>query len=456
MNRKRDFLFLLMLSLSVCLSAQSNGSVKGIIADARSGETIEYASITLHAASDSSLLNGVVTNTSGEFSFSKLASAEVYLVARFLGYEPYTSEVFRTEGKKDLGLISLEVVGSTLDEVEVTGQEITSRHKVDKQVYDAGQFQSAQGGTASDILRNLPSVTVDQLGEIRVRGASDFMLLINGTPVQTEPGIILDQIAANAIQDIEIITAPSAKYDPDGHGGIINVITRKGATDGLYLIANGMWGLPSLKSYGNTEPSLRYGADLTVNYKQGKWDLSAGVDYKRDDRAGGRIGYVNTYLGDTLTEFPSQGERSYDKENYSARASVVFTPNDRHSISARFYAGKRTKTRTADVIYNQQRTLVSNDQFLGTEAYYELHEQTGDVYSGGILVDSLLYFNQNDRVRRGDFLITGLDYTYKFGDGSSLKASGLFERTVLGGPTSNNNMDWPNTQDTLQTTTDGQ
>ncbi|MCB0597150.1 MAG: TonB-dependent receptor [Lewinellaceae bacterium] len=450
MNSSKAILFALLLGLSNSLSAQPNGSVKGRITDAGTGAAIEYASITLYSAQDSSLADGMVTDAEGRFEFSRLARPEVYLVARFLGYETYSSETFLVNGQTDLGTIGLAVAGQALEEVEVTGKEITARHKVSKQVYDAGQFGSARGGTAADVLRSLPSVAVDQLGTITVRGAAGFLLLINGKPVQAQPEVVLNQIAANAIEDIEVITAPSAKYDPDGHAGIINVITRRGAADGIFLSANGLWGLPSAKTYNNAERSLRYGADVTVNYKKGKWDFSAGADFRRNDRAGGRRGYVNTYEDDILTEFPSQGERSYDEENYSGRASVVYTPNARQSVSASFYAGKRTKTRTADILYRQRRTRISTEQFLGTETYYDLFEQTGSGFFGGALVDSLTYFNQNNRVRRGDFLIAGLDYTYTFADKSTLKASNLFERTVLGGPTRNNNLAWPNLKDTLQ------
>ncbi|MCO6492317.1 MAG: TonB-dependent receptor [Phaeodactylibacter sp.] len=451
MNKPKALLLLPALCLSAALSAQNNGSVKGRITDAASGAAIEYASVTLHSARDSSLIDGMVTGADGQFEFSRLASSEVFLAAQFLGYETYATEAFPVNGKTDLGTIGLIFTGRTLEEVEVVGREITARHKVDKQVYDAGQFGSAQGGTAADVLSNLPAVAVNQLGEITVRGASGFLLLINGKPVQSQPDVALNQIPANSIEDIEVITAPSAKYDPDGHAGIINVITRKGAADGLFLIANGIWGLPGVKSYANAEPSPRYGADITANFKKGKWDISAGLDYKRNDRAGRRLGYVNTYVGETLTEFPSRGERSYDEENYSGRASIVYAPNSRHNIAASFYAGKRTQTRTADILYDfQRRTLIPAEQFTGTSSYYDLFEQTGSVFSGGALVDSLTYFNQNNRVRRGDFLIAGLDYAYSFADKSALKVSGLFERTVLGGPTRNNNLAWPNVQDTLQ------
>ena len=121
---------------------------------------------------------------------------------------------------------------------------------------------------------------------------------------------------------------------------------------------------------------------MAVNYKQGKWDLSAGLDYRRYDISGRREGYVNTYLDEVLTEFPSDGERSFDEENYSGRLSVTYNPDQRQTIAAGFYAGKRTKERTADILYtNQQRSRIGSENFLGTEAYYDLFRQTGNVFS---------------------------------------------------------------------------
>lgn len=442
-------IFLTILCTHSLLYGQHD--LQGRIIDTTNGEAIEYASVTLHAAGDSSLINGVVTDEAGQFYFSKLAKGSVFLMAQFLGYESYRSDIFQLDGNLDLGTISLGVSASVLREVEVTGRQITNLHKLDKQVFDAGQFQSAQGGNASDVLRNLPSVSVNALGEISVRGATGFIVMINGKPVQSDPAVMLGQIPANAIEDIEIITAPSAKYDPDGNAGIINIKTKRGVTDGLLLIANALVGLPSIEPYDNAEAARRFGGDMTINYKKGKWDISAGLDYSRNDISGRREGYVNTYLDGVLTEFPSDGERSFDRENYSGRASVLFSPTEKQSIGASFYAGKRTQYRTADILYlNQQRTRINSDAFLGPEAYWDLYEQNGTVYNDGNQLSQFTFYNENLRVRRGDFLIGALDYGIQFREGSSLKISGLYERTLLGGPTDNVSLSWPDLRDTFQ------
>ena len=428
------------------ISKGQSGSLTGRIIDQQSGDFIEYASVTLHAIADSNMIDGVISEASGIFKFEKIKEGSVYISAQFLGYETYTSETILVSSVTDIGDIVLSINSATLDEIEVTGRAITSSHKLDKQIYDAKQFQNAKGGSATDILSNLPSVSINSFGEISVRGATGFLVMINGKPVQTDPAVVLNQLSANAIEDIEIITAPSAKYDPDGNAGIINILTKQSISDGLYVLTNVLVGLPSIEDYNNANGTPRYGADVMLNYKKNKWDLSGALDYRRYDISGRREGYVNTYTNNILTEFPSDGERSFDEENYSARLSATFSPSQTQSLVAGFYFGKRTKERTADILYkNQQRSNISNSDFEGTEAYYNRYLSTGDVLTNNNPVSLLNYFNENLRVRKGDFLIGSLDYNLKFSDDSSLKISGLYERTVLGGPTDNANLDYPNT-----------
>ena len=441
----------LSLLCLLCGLVYSQSTIKGRITDQQSGDPIEYATVSINNPVDSSFIDGAVTNEMGWFEFSGINTPTAILLVQFMGYEPYLTTISTDSETTDLGTIALGINSQTLAEVEISGKAITSLHKVDKQVYDAGQFQNAQGGTASDVLRNLPSVSVNSFGEISVRGATGFLVMINGKPIQSEPMVVLQQLAANSIEDIEVITAPSAKYDPDGNAGIINIKTRQAFQEGLYLIANVLAGLPSIEAYDNAENAPRIGADVSINYKTEAWEIAAGLDYRRYDISGRREGYVNTFLNEILTEFPSDGERSFDEENYSGRFAATYQIQSNQSITAGFYAGKRTKERTADILYlNQQRTNIGNESFLNPEAYYDLYLTNNTVFDGAPVLNSFTYFNENLRVRRGDFLISSLDYNLAFADESSLTLSGLYERTILGGPTDNVSLGWPNTNEILQ------
>lgn len=449
----RFFVMLLpALFVGVQASAQRTAKITGSLLDAATRLPIEYATVGIYTAADTSLVSGVATDAAGHFAISTELPAEpVIIAAQFLGYQTYYSAPLRITRSLDLGEIGLSSAAALLEAIEVSGKKLTEIHRIDKQVFDAGQFQNARGGTAADVLRNLPSVALDGSGTITVRGAAGFLVLIDGKPVQTDPAIVLAQLPANAIESVELITAPSAKYDPDGNAGILNIKTRKGSRDGWYLLANLGGGLPSIEPYDNAEASQRYGADLTGSYRAGDWDIGFGLDYRRDDNSGLRIGYVNTYQDDVLTEFPSLGERSFDRENYSGRLSISHQLTDRQALEASFYAGKRTQYRTADILYqDQQRTLLPAGSFRGPEAYWRQYEATGTVFDGGEVLTRTTYYNENLRVRRGDFLIGALHYALSFADASSLKLSGLYERTILGGPTDNVSLDWPATTDTLQ------
>lgn len=443
-------LSLVLSTLPLVMIAQSRVFLTGRILDEQSKEPIEYSSISILQAKDSVLIAGTVTNEEGIFQI-EVPTELIYLQAQFLGFESYTSAIFSASDRSDFGDIYLRLNSSTLAEVEVTARTITSAHKVDKQVFDAGQFQSAKGGTASDVLRNLPSVSINSFGEITVRGSAGFLLMINGKPVQGDPATVLQQLPANAIDDVEVVTAPSAKYDPDGKAGIINIKTKQALTDGTFLSVNTLLGLPSVQPYNNQNNTPRYGADVTYSFRRGKWDVSAGVDYRRYDISGRREGYVNTFLNNVLTEFPSDGERSFDETNYSGRLSLSYAPSPNQSVTLGMYAGKRTKERTADILYlNQQRTQLADGVYQGAGSYYDRFLETGQAFQGGTVLDRLTYFNENLRVRRGDFIIGSLDYVFQCKNNSALKFSGLYERTVLGGPTDNANLDYPDTERILQ------
>jgi len=446
----RFWIPVLICAICTINSYGQRSALSGKIFEHDTEEPIEYASIALYRSIDSTLVTGTVSNVDGSFEITHHETGDLYITVQFMGYENYRSPTFSGKEEKHFEKITLGINAQILGEVEVTGRAVTSMHKLDKQIFKANQFQNAQGGTATEILRNLPSVSINAEGQITVRGATGFTLMINGKPTQMDPGTILGQLPANAIEDVEIITAPSAKYDPDGKAGIINIKTKQGALNGQYLSANVQVGLPSLEPYDNSEAARRYNADVTYSIKKDQWDITVGADYRRNDVSGRRVGYVNTYQNEILTEFPSYGERSFDRENYSARATATYSRDKNQSITGSLYAGKRTQYRRADILYdNQQRLFIQGDEFLGPEAYWDTYNTTGQLHNGETIT-RLSYFNENLRVRRGDFLIGALDYVINLGNESNLKLGALYERTILGGPTDNISRGYPNLNDTLQ------
>jgi len=317
-----------------------------------------------------------------------------------------------------------------LSEVNVQGRQLNALNKIDKQTYKAAQFETAKGGSAIDVIKNLPSVAVNGEGSITMRGSESFMVLVNGKPVLTDAQTVLSQIPANGIENIELITAPSAKYDPDGRGGIINIITKKGVNDGFTISANAQGGLPSTTDYGNDRQPVRFSGDATVNYRKGKWDISAGGNYNRNDNAGYREGDVFTknFTAGTITRFPSVGERSFKKYNYAGRATINFTADASNLFSAGLFVGARYQDRIANLLYHNTTSSLSNDA----------------------LIKSTTYYNSNMQTKQGRFTLANFDYTHTFANKSTLTAGMVYEHANLYGSTKNRNLHYPNTADTIQ------
>lgn len=420
--------FLQLLGIAILFLTQFTAAqITGKIQDTTDDYPLEYATAALYNQVDKSLVTGVITDINGVFVILNIKNGLYYLEASFVGYATKTIqniEVSRANKKIDLGIINL-VLGNKLNEVEIKAERSTVINKIDRQVFDSKNFQSSQGGNATDVIKNLPSVTVDGLGDISVRGSKGFTVLINGKPTQGDANAILDQLPANALDKVEIITAPSAKYDPEGKGGILNIITKKGATNGIYTQINVRGGFPSIEPYDTQVAAKRYGIDATLNSKTNTWNLSFGASYQRNDKTGRREGelFIINQPENKQTFLPSDGERSFDDINYNGRFTVDFTPNENDEFSVGFFAGKHTVDRLADISYydNHAVSPIGSNNRLYTFSYY----------------------NHNLRTRKGDFVLGSFDYEHTFGDKSKISTSILYEYTFLGGPTFNDNVDTP-------------
>ena len=423
---KSRFLFILFLVASQFGFSQLTGK----IVDKNDMTPLEYATVALYSQSPRKLITGVITNTNGVFSFDKIKRGTYSIEISFIGYEPKKIENIVFSGdKKDLGILKL-ALGNALNEVVIKSERAAVVSKIDKQVFDATKFQNSQGGTGTDVIKNLPAVSVNGTGEILVRGSTGFVILLNGKPVQGNPATILNQLPANAIDKVEVITAPSAKYDPEGKAGILNIFTKRGALNGTFAQINTRIGAPSIEDYDNSESAKRYGIDATYNYRKDKWNFSLGASYQRNDKSGRREGDVFTIINDVKTSFPSDGERSFDEENYSGNITLDFTPNENNEFSLGFFGGKRSKDRRADILYFDNNAVqpANSDNRLYT----------------------FQYFNENLRIRKSDFALGSLDYTHKFANDSKLSTSFLYEYTLLGGPTTNRNLGYPDTTQIIQ------
>ena len=380
---------------------------------------IEYATIILKG--DDEILEGTISKPDGSFILPISANGNFIIEVSFLGYQTIVRDNISVQKNTplDLGVISLQTTQNLLSEVVVDTQRSAIQNKIDRQVYSASEFSIAKGGTGMDIIRNLPSITINSLGEINFRGSSGLVVLVNNKPVQSDINSLLNQIPANSIKNIEIITAPSAQYDAEGKAGIINILTLKNTLQGDYFQVNTLLGAPSIEDYENAHPARRYGVDITYNTVGEKWNFSSGLSFQRNDLSGRREGDVYTIIQDKYTRFPSDGERSFDEINYSGRLTADYQPSDKDIFSLGLYVGKRTKERTADIVYYNNYAITDKIDY------------------------QFQYYNKNLRIRKSDFVLGSLDYDHSFENSAQLNTSILYEYTLLGGPTTNRNLGHP-------------
>jgi hypothetical protein len=207
-------------------AAQGFGVISGTLHDESTKEHVEYGNILLFKVKDSVMVTGTITDPKGKFLFSNVAAGNYYIRASFIGYEDkYFQAISISQRSADvkMGDLYIKPKMSGLEEVEIVAEKSLITNNLDKKIITVDKTMSLSGGTATDIMENIPSVTVDAEGNVSMRGNSNITLLIDGKPA-SQAGIsssdILNQLPASAIESIEVITNPSVRYDPDGTSGI--------------------------------------------------------------------------------------------------------------------------------------------------------------------------------------------------------------------------------------------
>jgi outer membrane receptor protein involved in Fe transport len=219
---------------------KGNSKITGYVVDSAVTKAVEFASVALYNKATNKAVDGTVADEKGKFTLNRLLPGEYRLLITFIGFSTKTIDNLKLDKGQDLdlGVIKLTPNVKTLDEVTVTGQAAVIEEKVDRLVYNAEKDIAAKGGDATDVLRKVPLLTVDLDGNVSLRGNQNVRVLINNKPSTIVASSIADalkQIPADQIKTVEVITSPSAKYDAEGSGGIINIITKKNSLQGLNL-----------------------------------------------------------------------------------------------------------------------------------------------------------------------------------------------------------------------------
>ncbi|GAF03005.1 TonB-dependent receptor domain-containing protein [Saccharicrinis fermentans] len=409
-------LIALMFMVIVSSVAQRNGVIWGRITDEDSGDRFPFATVTLKK--DGQMLPiGTVSDNEGTFKLSGLQYGTYDVLVSFIGYKTHIVEkVILTKEKPriNLGDVTIALTNVDLEEVKVSAMGNTVSTKIDRKTYRAEDFSTARGGTAVDVLNKLPSVSVSSNGEVSVRGTTDFMVYLNGKPTQMEPSMLLAQIAGANIQNIDVITVPTAKYDAQGKGGIININTKKNGLEGFSISANGKlgaspWANKTDKYDGYHMKDDRYGSGINLMYGINKLALYGAFNYNKKNVNGARTGKASVWDYDLqkYKHMDATGERPEWYEYYSANAGVDYQLSKNTQLSASYFFGDRTE---------------------GRSAFYVYHNYYGDESN----VDAEKYiYNPNTDNRYGKFHTGNVDFSTKFGQNATLRISLLYEHSDL-------------------------
>jgi len=309
------------------------GQIYGSLIDSLTNTPVDYATIALYKLKDKKLITGTLTKTKGKFNFESVYPGKYYMQISFMGYKEVTINdiiINMANPIVDLGKIFMQRSVQNLEEVVIDGSAPGIEYKIDKKIINVSKQITATSGTAVDILETVPSINVDIEGNVSLRGSTGFTVLIDGRPSILDPNDALLQIPASTIDNIEIITNPSVKYDPDGTAGIINIITKKNKLQGVSGIINLNAGLDK-----------KYGGDFLVNLKDKKFNYYIGGDYNIRKYPGERILDRTTSSGDSLFHVNSNGTFDRERNTKSIRAGTEFQMNEKNFFSLGFKYGTR-------------------------------------------------------------------------------------------------------------------
>ncbi|HZL10095.1 MAG TPA: outer membrane beta-barrel family protein [Prolixibacteraceae bacterium] len=368
-----------------------NGKIKGKIIDAETKTPMEYANVSIYSKKDSKLISGSIANESGSFEIKDLPFGAYYIEANFIGFEKTKINDVKINPNSttvDVGTIALSVSRQQVGAVDVIAERNRIEYKIDKKVINVANDINSAGGTAVTALENTPSVEVDMDGNVSLRGSSSFTVLVDGRPSVLSGSDALRQIPSSAIQNIEIITNPSVKYDPDGNAGIINVVMKKNVLSGL----NGIFNV-------NAGSGEKYGTDLMLNYKTKKYNIFLGGNLNDETNYGTMHSTRESYSNDTTSFLITDGRRDRTRRGKQLKGGLDYYLSDKTTVTLSSQVGT----------YNF-------DSYGGGNIHNYETPGTFNVYS----------IQKNASTRNGNYVSADASFQSKFDESGMHKLEGTF------------------------------
>jgi len=421
------------------LLAQNPGNITGILKDENSKEPISYATISI--VSGDEVITGDMSDDKGKFTVKNIPLQKVDVIIEYIGFKTYTTSISLNEETKkiDLGTIVLQPDAELLEGIVIQAERSVTEQLVDRKVIHVGKDLSTAGATASEIMNNIPSVNIDQDGNISMRGNENVRILIDGKPTQMDPKTLLKQIPSNAIEKIELITNPSAKYNPEGMSGMINIVLKKNMQDGFNGSYNGNI------TFGRVP---KYNQNIDLNYRKGKFNFFGNYGYT--DHKG--------YNNGEITQLDDFSVQAFDIVNHnktnSFKAGFDFYANEKNTFS--FYTNqtfsKGNGTVDNAIFYPTMPSFYQTDRYNGDDKTHVYNAAFKRKFSKtGQVLDFEVNYNTTKQKQSGHFAIvendlskyndnsdnevtalqSNLDYVHPFGENSKLEVGAEYRKTSI-------------------------
>lgn len=316
-------------------------TISGTVIDQESGTPLEYATLVVQNAKNPEQVTGGITDLNGVFKV-QIMPGTYNLRVEYLGYTTFELKDQQIRSSRDLGQVKLSIDATQLEAIEVVGERTTVELRLDKKVYNVGQDLTVRGGSVTDVLDNVPSVTVDIEGNISLRGNESVRILINGKPSALS-GLspqALQQLPAEAIEKVEVITNPSARYDAEGTAGILNIILKQSKTAGLNGSVNLFAGEPA-----------NYGGALSLNLRRERFNFFTNTTYRYRNSPGNARFMQENFATDGSTQSFQDEIRQYERQSNNFNTNIGFELfiDESTSITNSFVFRDSDGTNTVDI-----------------------------------------------------------------------------------------------------------
>ena len=415
------------------------GVLQGLVVDSASTNPIPYASISIINMRSNEVVTGGITNEVGAFYIKEIPMGMYNVLVEFIGYEKINIgpiKLFPGDGggiEQNLGEIAMELSAVQMQEVDVYGEIPNMIYTVDKRIFDAKKDMTLVGGTGSDALKKIPSVDVDIDGNVTLRGDGNVTILLDGRPMRGDRRSMVEDLPADMIDRIEVITNPSAKYDPDGMAGIINIILKRGRFEGMNGSATITAGEYS-----------RYNLSGMFNYRRDKFNIFTNGSYRLWNSSGGG-NRLFQYIYPTTTNQTRQrtegyrepvsnniklGTDYYYDKNTMFTLAMTYKEYDKQNEEKVFYynpdylfeSEKFDEGTDIDFEFGYYKDFAQKDRKLVLEASNTINEDEGYENAFSNLASSSTRTDDPYRKEQNNNIIVKTDYTHPFGQSSKFEA----------------------------------